>query len=88
MRICKPRLTIDPRTLTQHDFNFLSLMPDGEWISWSSERFKGVNRPHFRCVRLWQAGYLEWGIPPTAEAQANPYNAVQVRKIKGEPACV
>lgn len=88
MRICEPRLHTDPETLTKHDFIFLQLMPDGEWLSWKDERFKGVNRPHFRCVRLWQAGYLEWGIPHETDAKTTPYNAVQVRKLKGEPACV
>lgn len=86
MRICEPSYTIDPQTLTQHDFEFLSLMPDGEWISWRDVRFKGVNRPHFRCVRLWRAGFIQWGIP--SETEAAPYNAVQVIKLKGEPTCV
>lgn len=73
-------------TISNGAATILSLMPDGEWISWRGVRFKGVNRPHFRFVRLWRAGFIQWGIP--SETEETPYNAVQVRKLKGEPTCV
>lgn len=63
--------------LTQIDMAALEAMPESEWFSWADECLKGVNRPHFRCIRLRKAGYLAFRITnPDA-----PYQSVEFMKI-------
>lgn len=66
--------------LTRFDLSALQKMPESEWFSWRDDRLKGVNRPHYRCFRLLEAGFLESRVT-NPEA---PYQSVEFRKIEAQ----
>ncbi|KMK08157.1 hypothetical protein ABW06_24765 [Pluralibacter gergoviae] len=80
MKICTPNIALDIKNLTQHDLKVLEKMDIGVWVSWLNPMFDGINRVHFRCVRLWQAGLIDWGIPEGSSGEVDAYYKVMVRR--------
>lgn len=63
--------------LTKFDLQALDHIPKEKWICWKQLALKKVNRPHFRCYRLYAAGLVEIRIPD----RDNPYSTAEFRRI-------